>query len=308
MHNIELANYDFLFYMQRREPVDRRITLIEWDENSINTLQESIISDNTLNLLLSKVLRHNPRVIGLDLYRDIPVPSFKIDREANIQAYNSLSQTFMSNSNIIGIQKIVFPKIEPTPVLTKNGRVAASDLYQDFDVRIRKAYTFPNVDIDGNPTEIPYIGVALGYQYLAKDGWLADNITDGLKIHKDNKSVVLGKFSTKLSASKFVKDDSQWKFLLNWRKTKLDDNFQSISVAEILRKPQNLDKLFSDRLVIIGNVTSYNGDTHRTPLDRFSTQEELMNGVEIVAQVSSSIISAALDERNLIHPAPLWIE
>ncbi|MCC0175870.1 CHASE2 domain-containing protein [Waterburya agarophytonicola K14] len=308
IHNIELANYDLLFYIQQQEPIDRRITLIEWDENSINTLQESIISDNTLNLLLNKVLRHNPITLGLDLYRDIPVPSFKLDREANIQAYNSLSRTFMNNSNIIGIQKIVFPKIEPTPVLAKNGRVAASDLYQDLDVRVRKAYTFPNIDVDGNPTEIPYIGVALAYQYLAKDGWLADNIIDGLNIHKDNKSIVLGKFPTKLSASKFVKDDSQWKFLLNWRKTKLDDNFQSISVAEILKESKNLDNLFSDRLVIIGNVTSYNGDTHRTPLDRFSTREELMNGVEIVAQVSSSIISAALDDRNLIHPAPLWVE
>ena len=308
IHNIELANYDFLFHLQQQEPVDERIALVEWDENSINTLQESIISDNTLNLILSKILKYNPKIIGLDLYRDIPVSSFKLDREANIQAYNSLNQTFMLNSNIIGIQKIIFPKIEPTPVLAKDGRVAASDLYQDFDVRVRKAYTFPNVDIDGNPTEIPYIGVALAYQYLAKDGWLADNVVDGLNIHKHNKSLVFKKFPTKLSAGKFVKDDSQWKFLLNWRKTKLNNNFQSISVAEILKESKNLDNLFRDRLVIIGNVTSYNGDTHRTPLDRFSTQEELMNGVEIVAQVSSSIISAALDDRNLIHPAPLWVE
>lgn len=314
---VEFANYDLLFYLKKPEIVDERITIVKWDEKSINALQESVISDNNLNKLITKILQSNPRVIGLDLYRDLPVSSVKLSQKENLKAFNSLNQTFKNNSNIIGIKKIVIPKIQPPPALEAEGRAAAADISLDKDVRVRKVYIFPNVDEDGTPTEVPYIGVALGYNYLAREGWMADNIPHGLKLHKNNKSVILKPLSAKLNSNNLYSGDSNWKLFLNWRKSKLNNNFNSISAVDIINTSSDLNSWFRDRLVVIGNVTGYSGDVHRTPIDRWQKkpslssnnwqEEQLTNGVEIVAQVASSIVNKAINNRNLIYPVPLWI-
>ena len=250
IQTLEFVNYDLLFYLKQPEAIDERITIVKWDEKSINALQESIISDINLNKLVNKILQYNPRVIGLDLYRDIPVSSSKLSQEENFRAYNSLNQTFKVNSNIIGIQKIVLPKIRPSPVLEREGRAAAADISPDRDVRVRKVYIFPNVDEDGKPTEVPYVGVALAYQYLARDNWLANNIPNGLKIHKNEKSVILKPLANTLISNNLYKEDSRWKFFLNWRKTRANNNFNSISVTDIFNKPSNF-------LIIYKNVSIY---------------------------------------------------
>ena len=49
----ELAIYDFNFLLRRTEPTDERIVIVEWDESSIQMLEETTISDDTLLALLS---------------------------------------------------------------------------------------------------------------------------------------------------------------------------------------------------------------------------------------------------------------
>lgn len=312
---IEFASYDLLFYLKPPEFVDERITIVEWDEKSISSLQESLISDSNLNKLIAEISSHNPRVIGLDLYRDIPVPSSRLDAKENAKAHDRLNQTFKTNSKIIGIHKSVIPKMSPSPILAEKGRSAAADISPDTDVRLRKVYMFPTSDENGMPTEVPYIGIALGYNYLAQEGWLADNDPRGIKIHKGSKSSILKPLSP-LAADNLTGKDSNWKLFVNWRKTLTDKNFNSVSAVNIIEGSSKSDYLFRDRLVIIGNSNNYNSDIHRTAIDRWQQnlssssnwqQEQRTSGVEIVAQVSSSIISHVLNNRNLIYPVPEWI-
>jgi adenylate cyclase len=301
---LEAVNYDLLFYLNPTEASDDRIVLVEWDEESIQALKESTISDLTLFTVLNKILEQKPRVIGLDLYRDIPVYSPSQSIAANIQANKSLNQIFLSHSNIIGIQKIREPKVAPPKSLQNQQQVAASDIHPDSDYRIRQVYIFPNTDKFNNPSDIPYIGVVLGYQYLAKDGWKADNDPNGLKIHNNNQQIILRPI--KKSDQYFWHENSGWKFLLHWRKTEDEHSFPKVSVAEIINNKLERN-FFHDKLVVIGNTTSYSGDWHSTALDRWPEQK-LTNGLNVVAQTASSIMSAAIERRNLINPAPYWLE
>jgi adenylate cyclase len=301
---LEAANYDLLFYLNPTETIDQRIVLVEWDEESIQTLQESTISDRTLVRVLQKILEQKPRVIGIDLYRDIPVYSPRLNIEENIQANKSLNRVFLSHSNIFGIQKTRQPVVAPPKSLQSKQRVAASDIHPDSDYRIRQVYLFPNTDKYNKPTQIPYIGIVLGYQYLTYDGWQASNIAEGIKIYNQNQQIILKPLSRGLGS--IWQHDYGWKFFLNWRKTKFDSAFPTVSVAAIIQNRLE-SNFFNNKLVIIGNATSYSGDWHSTSLNRW-LDKKLVNGLNIVAQTASSIITAASEQRNLINPIPYWLE
>ena len=295
---LELAIYDLNFLIRPTEATEERIVIVEWDEKSIQMLEETTISDDTLFNLLSKIKRQQPRIIGLDLYRDIPVLSPRLSDERNLQAYASLGQFFRQTDNLIGIEKVVEPTINAPIVLKQKEQVAASDIATDRDDTVRRAYIFPQVDESGAPAGIPYLGVALGYQYLESEGWTAEQLEDrSLKIAKGQSSITVKPLNT------FNSDRYGLDTLVNWRKG--DPSFRRVSATEIVSNQIPPD-LFRDRIVLIGNVSASTADRHNLPLD--STSERWSYGVQIPAQVASSIISAAIDRRPLLQAAPKPVE
>ena len=295
---LELAIYDLNFWLRPRELTDERIVIVEWDERSIQMLEETIISDRTISDLLNKIAQQQPRIIGLDLYRDIPVHSPRLNDAQNIQAYNSLRQFFSKTNNLIGIEKVVKPIINPPLVLKEKEQTAASDIDRDRDDVVRRAYIFPQLDVNGSPAGIPYLGVALGYQYLEAQGWTAEKLKDhSLMITNGLDRVKVKPLQAKTS------DPFGLDMLVNWRKG--DPNFKQVSVTEVISNQIPPD-LFYDRIVLIGNVSASTADRHNTPLDRGSSSWTY--GVQIPAQVASSIVSAALDNRPLMQAVGTEIE
>ena len=288
---LELAIYDFNFLIRPTETPDERVVIVEWDEKSIQMLEETTISDDTLFDLLSKIKQQQPRIIGLDLYRDIPVLSPRLSDEQNIKAYNSLNQLFRSTDNLIGIEKVVEPTINAPIVLKQKEQTAASDIATDRDNTVRRAYIFPQIDKSGAPAGIPYLGVALGYQYLEAEGWSAEQLEDrSLSIAKGENSIRV-KPLTAFNSDRYGLDT-----LINWRKG--DSSFRQVSVTEVTSNLVPPD-LFRDRIVLIGNVSASTADRHHIPLDRAS--DRWSYGVQIPAQVASSIVSAAIDGRPLLQ-------
>ena len=70
----ELAVYDW--YLRRRPdvPADARIVLITVTENDIRQQGTWPLPDATIARALDMLAASQPRAIGLDIYRDIPVP------------------------------------------------------------------------------------------------------------------------------------------------------------------------------------------------------------------------------------------
>ncbi|MEM7590592.1 MAG: CHASE2 domain-containing protein [Cyanobacteria bacterium P01_A01_bin.83] len=295
---LELAIYDFDFLIRPTELTDERLVIVEWDEKSIQMLEETTISDNTLFTLLSKIEQQQPRIIGLDLYRDIPVLSPRLSDEQNLEAYASLNQFFSLTENLIGIEKVVEPTINAPLILKQKEQIAASDIATDRDDTVRRAYIFPQVDESGAPAGIPYLGVALGYQYLELEGWQADQLEDySLKIAKGESSITVKPLTA------FNSDPYGLDTLINWRKG--NPSFRRVSVTEVVSNQIPPD-LFHDQIVLIGNVSASTADRHNLPLDRASGRWSY--GVQIPAQVASSIVSAAIDQRPLLKAASKPVE
>ena len=314
---LEYAFYDFWYYINPVESVDERIVIVKWDEDCINKFHQSIISDKTLIEVLEKIERQNPRLIGIDLYRNVSTPSSKLDKIENAEAWSRLSKIFNERDNIIGIEKIIEPKADPHEDLERKERVAAADVSLDSDSIVRKAYVFPKVDLYGSPADAPYIGWALGFNYLVDKGWDLRGIPENedrierLEMYqKANQSVSVSFERNERNINNFFHFDPGWSFLINWRKTKLPNNFITVSIADLLDNDLYNSKyknLFRDRLVIIGNLAISRGDIHQTTLSRWG-QKKWTFGAEIVAQTASSVINAAINERNFIRPSSFVLE
>lgn len=293
--DLEQYNYDLFFRFKGKDSIDNRIALVVWEEADLQHFGESTLNDYILNSVLNKIQKQEPRLIGLDLYRDIAVPSNKLNDQADRQAYDNLQDTFKKTLNLYGIEKVIRPKIRPNSTLKEEKRTFSSDLITDNDNIIRRSF----INSSDNST---YIGTALGYLYLKKENWNhALKGRSSLSISKDDKEIVLqaiDSFRDKVFGRKFPQN-----YFINWRKA----DFNQYAVRDILDNKVSADA-FTDKIVLIGNISSSSGDIHYIPTDKWDQVQPWTYGINVVAHVSSSIISAALDDRTLIKNSPWIIE
>ena len=70
---IELQTLDLFLRYRPLEAPDERITILEITENDLQDLDTYPVPDKTMVELLEKLESYEPRVIGLDIFRDLPV-------------------------------------------------------------------------------------------------------------------------------------------------------------------------------------------------------------------------------------------
>ena len=69
---LELSSFDCLIRLQPELEPDPRLLVVGISESDIKQLQQWPISDQVLAEAIAILQEHNPQVIGLDIYRDIP--------------------------------------------------------------------------------------------------------------------------------------------------------------------------------------------------------------------------------------------
>ena len=75
LESLELTAYDWYIRLQPEVPEpDSRIVLIEINEGDIQNQAGWPLTDATVAKVLEILTHYHPRAIGLDIYRDIPVP------------------------------------------------------------------------------------------------------------------------------------------------------------------------------------------------------------------------------------------
>lgn len=301
---LELGVYDLNFRIRSPETTDERIVIVKWDEEDIDAFKETTISDRTITLLLQKILEQKPRVIGLDIYRDIPVSSPQLSDGENLKYSKALQDLFSTTDNILGIEKVIEPIVNPPSILKQKDLVAASDVPVDEDKIIRRAYIYPETNKEGKAAGLPYLGARLAYEYLADENFHAEGYgpeAKALNIFREDKKTILKPLESFIGRSN--NDRYSFSLLVNWRKA--NPAFRSISVIEVLNN-RVAANYFTDKIVLVGGMSTTTTDRHIVPLNRFN--ERVFYGVEIPAHLASSIISAALDGRTLINPAPKLVE
>lgn len=298
----EWTAYDQYMRWRPSEPLDQRIGIVGIDEadvKKIGQLSRSILPDQIYAQAIAKLKTHNPKAIGLDVYRDLPVQP----------GHQELVQVFETTPNLVGIEKVVGDKrqdaVAAPPALKAKGQVGANDVIFDADTKVRRALL--QVE-DANGDVIPSFGFYLALLYLDAQG------INPKPIPGEPNTWRLGKSTF----SRFQKNDGGYvrtdaggyQILLNYRGSK--EHFETISLHDLLedRIPPDWGR---DRIILIGFVGESFQDWIFTPYSSsWFALPERMSGVELHANITSQILSAALEGRPLIQTwsqrqESLWI-
>jgi len=294
---LELMALDQWFRVRPSEAVDPRIVIVTIDESDFNTIGRYPIPDEQLATLLTKIKQQRPRVIGMDIYRNLPVEP----------GHDALRQIYENTPNLIGVEKTLsganLPSVDPPPILRERGRIAASDLVLDPDGKIRRNLlslrVTPTWGKQGRTVET--LGTRLALEYLKVEGIKPQPI-EGTK-----RQIQLGKLRfepLKQNAGGYVRGDiGGFQLLSNFRN--LQQRFTAVSFSDVLQD-QAPAQLMQDRVVLIGSVAESLNDRFFTP---YSSAAKLASaGVEVHADFASQLISAALDGRPILRGVPEWLE
>ena len=296
LQGLELQTYDALIKLRPTEAPDPRLVIITISERDIQSQtspeRRGSLSDETLLKVLNILDGYEPRVIGLDLYRDFAATT------ADLKAA-------IARPNTIGICKSLDPVsdpvgIGPPPELSKT-QVGFSDFIEESDGIVRRQI------LTLTPDPVSPCTSAYGFAALSAIHYLkGENITAAFTPEKNLKlgDTELPKLTGRFGGLQRF-DDRGNQIWLNYRALpSLDRLAAKVPLDRLLSGEVNAD-LLRDRLVLIG-VTATSGDFWATP---YGTQAEVRTpGVYIQAQMISQLISAAVDGRPLIWVWPQWAE
>lgn len=290
----EWAAFDLFIQLRPAEPVDERIIIVGVQESDIRYLGKWPASDHLLAKILRKIRDQKPKVIGLDLYRDVPVGD----------GYAELEQIFKTTPNLIGIEKSIGDRfstvISPPPALKALGQVAANDIIIDPDGRLRRALLYPTPE--GNEA-LPSLGLAIALAYLKDQGVAAQSSKSGdLQIGKAVFSPL-----EKTDGGYINIDAGGYQVLMNYHGS--TQKFRYVSLEDILENRID-QQLMRDRIVLIGAQASSLNDVFYTPYSsNFINSPSQMSGVEIQANIVKLVLGAALDQRPLFRVwSDIWEE
>ncbi|MDJ1180101.1 CHASE2 domain-containing protein [Roseofilum sp. BLCC_M91] len=280
---LEWATLDQFFRYRPLEDREQRITAIAIDDEDIYEMGTWPLSDGTLAQMISILNEYNPRVIGLDLYRDLPVAP----------GTQEWMQVMAQTPHLIGIKKAVGQRVAPPSALEENQQVALADLVVDADSKIRRALI---VSVDEEGQLLPTLGVRTSLDYLRGEGIELETVDSERKFYGLGKAIF--RPLTSQNGSYTQADLGGYQILLNYRGS--EDRFDSISITQLL-KGEFDPELIRDRLILIGSVAHSTNDFFHTPYsNRNQATSEPMPGVFIHANIASLMLSAALDGRPLL--------
>ncbi|MBW4691447.1 MAG: CHASE2 domain-containing protein [Lyngbya sp. HA4199-MV5] len=287
----ELGSLDLLFNLRPAEPIDRRVVVIGIDEADLRRVGKWPIPDRVLGQLLTKLQTYQPRVIGLDIYRDLPV-------EPGHAELLNLYRTF---PNLIGIEQIKDQTnvgISAPPLLAKRNQVGFNNLVFDVDGKVRRSLLYWHVD--GKTHQSFALTIALAY--LKREGITPQAST------RDSRYLQLGRASFHQFESNdgaYVRaDDGGYQVLANLRGGA--GTFTTVSLTDFLAGRVQPDVL-RDRIVMIGSTAISLRDFFQTSYSNglLASSPQPITGVELQANFVSQLISEALQGRSAIN---VWAE
>jgi adenylate cyclase len=281
---LEWSVFDQWFRLRTKEARDSRVVLVEVGESDIQSLGKWPMSDDTMAELLTQIKQQQPRVIGLDFYRDLP--------QGTPAEHRQLEQIFRSTPNLIGVEKVINDQVKASPILKALGQVAMADFVLDSDGKVRRALNLAGFD-NG---EVSFgLGTLTALIYLEQEQIF---LTDGEKATEKTLGQTKISALTSNAAGYINVDTAGFQTLINYRGG--ENSFIHVSLTDVLQG-EIPDHIFRDRLVLIGATAPSLNDFFYTPYSSGSQADQRMPGVYIHANIASQLIFTALDDRKLLQ-------
>jgi adenylate cyclase len=275
LETAELAAYDWFVRLRpyNDAPADR-VIIVGIFEDDIRRQGRWPLTDATLAQVLRTLVGFEPTAIGLDIYRDIPVPP----------GTSVLEKTLSENDTIITVFKFGVDGVPPPPVLKDGLQVGFNDILVDPGGVVRRALLF----LDDGRTVYYSFPLRLALAFLEKEG-IAPRSDPEEPAH-----IKLGPTTIRPlqpDDGGYVNADARgYQFLMNFRKAP----FHVYPLTSLLSG--DLDpKLFKDKVVLIGSMAQSVQDIYYTPLSRGVLERQQLWGVALHAHVLDQLLGFALE-------------
>lgn len=292
LRGFERKFYDLALRARPPESATANIVIVGLTEKDITTLGYPV-NDQVLADLINKIDEYKPRVIGLDLHRNV-----NIGEEGN----EELDRIFTQNQKIIGVEKTnggipSFVSIPPPIQLELAGRTGASEVIKDADEIVRRGYLYTQKveEVEESKSKrvyVPSLGLAVALKYLEGAKFLTEESFKGWL--KRNRSLL-----PKLNKVDFFYRRGELDFyqiLIDYSFPQ--ESFEQVSFVDVLE--ENISSsLMEDQIVLIGSTAPSLKDIYSIAYPR-SSSRKFIYGVELHGIISHQIIAAILNERKII--------
>ncbi|MGB7518357.1 MAG: adenylate/guanylate cyclase domain-containing protein [Spirulinaceae cyanobacterium] len=286
---LELLAFDQLVRWQKDLPPDQRILLVTIAEEDLRQQKDWPIPDLTYAQVLENLQAWDAKVIGLDIYRDLPVEKGRTELIKQLQ-----------EPNVFAIRSIDIFKGTPAPPELPPEKVGFNDIPVDPDGVIRRNIIFA----------IPQGEEFLtSFALLLASAYLEDQDIKQEESEENPEYLQLGEATfiplTPNSGGYQNVDAGGYQVLFDYRnrhQVATEVSFDDVVLG-------NIDPdLVKDKIVIIGSTAPSLKDAMLTPYSRGLLASAQMPGVIIHAQSVSQILDAATGERPLRWFWSEWVE
>jgi adenylate cyclase len=278
LENIELTAYDW-FVRSRPKLLDNnpRILIIKISEDDILTQGKWPLTDETLAKALKQVLKYTPRAIGLDIFRDIPIPP----------GTDELNHVLSSNPHIICVTKFGHGGVPPPPILKGTGQVGFNDMLVDPGGIIRRGLLFLD-----NGKEVFYsFNLLLALNYLQYEGITAGADEDHPEYLKLGQTTIK---PLEQNDGGYINADARgYQYFIDFKDNV--DFHTSYSLTQLLSGQIDPNDI-RDKIVFIGVVSNSVKDHFYTPFSRGVAVDQQLPGVILHARLTSQLIRFGMNE------------
>ena len=283
MQSLEWLAFDSLLSLRPGEPIEERIVIVGINEDDIRSVGAYPIPDREIAVMLRKLQSLEPRIIGIDIFKDLPVEP----------GYGELVSAFQEIKNLIAIEKVLPEQIDPPPALPPE-KVGFADQITDIDGNLRRSLLL----VTSTPQAYKLsLSLCLAQAYLAHEGISLENgIRDRAALRFGNTELP----RLRSNSGGYVRTDAGGiQLLLNFRSGR--ERFRTMTLGDI--KTGKFDpNWIRDRIVIVGMAAPSVKDFITTSaITSTKPTTGRVYGVEIQAHAVSQIISAVLDSRPLLN-------
>lgn len=277
---LELAAYDRLVQTLPDPGPDPRLLVVGITEADIQAQRRFPLSDATIAQTLQQLQQHNPRVIGLDIFRDLP-------QEPGRQAL----LTALQRPNVVAIANLESP-LTPAPPEVPPNQVGFNDVPLDEDSVVRRNLVFG--DVPDHPDIFYSLSLRVALRYLKPEGISLTSSPQNPEIAQLGPAVL-----TPLTAQAggYQKMDAKgYQLLLQYRGRQAATQ---VSLGDVLQGKLTAAQV-KDKVVLIGTTAANAKDLFFTPYSPLESPPRLP-GVMLHAHMVSQWLDYATGQRQ-----PLW--
>ncbi len=282
----ELRVFDYMVRLREQQPSDPRIIIISISEADLREQNRWPFPDKTIATLLEKLQANQPRVIGLDVYRNLPVEPKEENGGARL-----LKQ--LQKPNVITVRSLDVVKDTPSPPGVDPNQVGFNDIAIDTtDNAVRRNIWLAESPNDGQL--VASFAMQIAINYLQKEGISPQPSFENPNYMQLGKAVL---FPLKPTAGIYKNFDSGgMQIILNYRNS--GNVAKEISLTYFLTGKVD-PQIVKDKVVLIGSTASSLKDDFFTPFSPALKEDFKMPGVRVHAQMVSQFLDAAKGKRPL---------